>query len=229
MQEAGLFTSLLIMMNQCQFNALNSGLLSVWNTNAVFSPQRVKPHCESFLFHKKKQKMRREKLKLGNSFKRIHEPTDLHSFKNFLKLYTIQRRNLKTFFYEKLAELDPKQLHKTINLLLIRSKDTVFPSAADASQLFQPTLLRNLFRLAPISTHRYSLIYTNGSCTNGFRTFQPAINSAVFSVVKSSMRSISPADSIPVPLLCTIINSIRPTITVSSNCSLATGIVSDAL
>ena len=53
------------------------------------------------------------------------------------------------------------------------------------------------------------------------------MESAICSLVKSSKRSSSPADPIPVPLLCTIIDSICPAITVAINSSLSTGIVPD--
>jgi len=60
-----------------------------------------------------------------------------------------------------------------------------------------------------------------------FCTFQPAVESAVSAMVKSSKRCSSPADP-PVPLLSTIIDSIRPVTTVAINVSLATGLVAGA-
>ena len=87
-QKAGLFTS---PINPDEpnaiVNALNSGLLSALDAVAPLRPQRVKPHCDTFLLPKKLQKMRRKKRKLEKRFKRTHELTDLQNFKNFLKLF----------------------------------------------------------------------------------------------------------------------------------------------
>jgi len=94
--------------------------------------------------------MRRTKRKLEKRFKRTHELTDLQSFKSVLKLYNRRLRNLtRSIFSKKLAELDaePKQLHKTIDSLLNRSKKTVSPSAADAIELFSSYIVDNILKI----------------------------------------------------------------------------------
>ena len=94
--------------------------------------------------------MRRKKRKLEKRYKRTHDPTDLQSFKNVLKIYNRRLRNLKaSFFSKKLAalETEPKQLHKTINSLLSRSKKSVYPSAADASELFSANFVEKILKI----------------------------------------------------------------------------------
>jgi len=167
-------------------------------------------------FPKNLQKMRHRKRKLEKRFKRTHEPPDLQSFKNFLKLYNRRLRKLKPSFFSKmLAELEtnPKEFHKTINSLLNRSKKMVSPNAADASELFSAYFVDEILKIhsdiKPPETHSSTPMPRASLLSN----FQPVLKSAVWSLVKSSQRSVSPADPIPVPLLCTIIDSIFPVIT----------------
>jgi len=115
-QEAGLVTSPINSDEPNEiFDTLKSGLLSALDAVSPLRPQRVKPHCDTFFFLKKLQKMHRKKRKLEKRFKRTHEPTDLQSVKNVLKLYNRRIRNLKAYFFsKKLVELDTdrKQLIK---------------------------------------------------------------------------------------------------------------------
>ena len=144
--------------------------------------------------------MRRKKRNLEKRFKRTHEPSDLQIFKNFLKLYNRRLRNLKaSFFSNKLTELatDPKQLHDTINSLLNRSKKSVDPRSADASELFSAYFVEKILKIR--STIKPSATHSSTSMPRAplFSSFQPVLESAVSALVKSSKRSSSPADPNP--------------------------------
>jgi len=81
-------------------DALNSGLLSALDAVAPLRAELVKkPHYDTFLFHKKLQKMHRKKRKLENRFKRTHESTDLQSFKFSQALQSLTPKSEGIFLF----------------------------------------------------------------------------------------------------------------------------------
>ncbi len=135
-----------------------------------------------------------------------------------------------SFFSKKVTALEtnPKKLHHTLNLLLNRSKMAVYPSATDASELFSSYFVDKILKIRSDIKPSTTLSSTPMSNAPLLCNFLPVSESAISALVKSSKRSSSPADPIPVPLLCNIIDSVCPAITVAINSSLVNGIVPDA-
>lgn len=214
-------------------SSINSSLVSALDTVAPLRHQRVKLHRDAFLFSKKLEKMRRRKRKLEKRFRRSRSPEDLQCFKNFLRLYNRKLRFCKAaFFRTRLSETknDPKAISNTVNSLLNRAKTVVYPSAADASELFASYFVDKINKIRSEIKPCSNPVVVNAPCSNApsFRQFHPAIASDICALVKSSKRSSSPADPIPVPLLCTIIDTIGSVITHCINSSLARGVVPDS-
>ncbi len=214
-------------------SSINSYLVSALDTVAPIRLQRVKLYRDGFLFPKKLEKMRRKKRKLEKRFRRTRSPDDLQCFKDFLRLYNRTLRTCKaSFFRKKLSEMknDPKQISKTVNSLLNRAKTIVYPSAADASELFSSYFVDKINKIRSEISPCANNVVTDIPCSKApsFSQFHPVVASDVCALIKSSKRSSSPADPIPVPLLCKVIDTICPVITQCINSSLTKGVVPDS-
>jgi len=143
------------------------------------------------------------------------------------------KKSESNFLSKELAEfdVDHKQLQETIYLLLLTDLRKRFIQVLPMLVIaFQSTSLTNFIRFARISSPPLLTRQYQWPRAQIFINFKTALESAVWALMKSTKRSCSPAYPIPVLLLCIIIDSICPAITVAINYSpLATGIGPDTL
>ncbi len=228
--EAGLVHS-----NACTSNQpdeivafLNTGLQKAVDAVAPLRPQRLKACNYPFLLSKKLDKMRRRKRKLERRFKKSGSAIYFKNCKAFLSEYVSElRKNKSSFFHKKLSSScdDPKKAFKTVNFLLNRGKTLSAPSTPDACQLFSSYFVEKIEKIRSSISQPSCLTPLDTHSPPSLASFHAVSNADIIRLVKASKRSSSPADPIPVPLLCKIIDWVSSSITNAINSSLVSGVV----
>ncbi len=102
------------------------------------------------------------------------------------------------------------------------------PSSSNVSELFSSFFVEKIEKIRASITRPCTPLQTEVPSPPEFRHFYCVSDSDIVKLVKTSKRSSSPADPIPVPLLCSIIDCICPYITLAINSSLISGVVPSA-
>ena len=120
---------------------------------------------------------------------------------------------------------DSKTAFKTVNFLLNRGKKLTVPSTPNACQLFSSYFVEKIEKIRASITPPCSLVSTEVQSPPELSNFNRVSMADICKLVKASKRSSSPADPIPVSVLCTIIDWVCPSITHAINSSLNLGVV----
>jgi hypothetical protein len=172
--------------------------------------------------------MRRKKRKLEGRFKKTGSAQDFQTFKAFLSQYVCELRKSKaSFFYKKLSSScgDSKTAFKCVNFLLNREKKLHIPSSPDACHLFSNYFVDKIQKIRASITPPCNSTPVDLQSPPEFSSFHGVTTADISKLIRASKRSLSPADPIPVPLLCSIIDWVCPSITHAINSSLVSGIV----
>ncbi len=117
---------------------------------------------------------------------------------------------------------------QTINMLLNRGKKLYTPSSPDACHLFSNYFVEKSEKIRASITPSCKSTSVQLQSPHEFSSFHGVSTAEVSKLIRASKRSTSPADPVPVPLLCSIVDWVCPSITQAINCSLITGIVPSA-
>ena len=134
------------------------------------------------------------------------------------------------FLLQKLStsSSDYKKIYKTVNYLLNRSIAVPHPNNPNVSELFSSFFVEKVDEIRPSITRASKTLEIEVPSPPKFEHFHCVYDNEIVKPVKTSKRSSSPADPIPVPVLCSIIDHICAPITQAINSSLLSGVVPSA-
>jgi len=118
----------------------------------------------------------------------------------------------------------PLESLKKVNNLLNRSDEMPCLSSSYVSEIFSLLFCWKIEKIRATLRVHVHLCQLKWLPLPEFRHFYCVLDRDIVNVVKSSKRSSSPADTIPVRLLCSIIDCICPSITQAINSTITSGV-----